>query len=73
MSSRQSEEARDSNGEPTWHPAQEWLEESDEPDIDYHPAQEGEGSGDDDRWESEASDEEMGIEVSDGESLITGE
>lgn len=68
---RESEEARDSNAGPMWHPAQEWLEEDEELDSDYHPALEDEGSGED-RSESEANNE-MGIQVSDGESPMVGE
>lgn len=32
--------ADDSREEPIWHPAQEWLEEDDELDMDYDPAHE---------------------------------
>lgn len=68
MSSRESSDGggRTSNSDPTWHQAQEWLDEDDEHDTDYHPALEG--SEDDDRWESEEDDEDMGLEVADGQS-----
>jgi WD repeat-containing protein 23 len=60
-----SEEARESaGGTPAWHPAQEWLEEDDEVDMDYHPALEG--SEDEDGWE-EMDEDEMGLGLSDGE------
>jgi WD repeat-containing protein 23 len=60
-----SEEARESaGGTPAWHPAQEWLEEDDEVDMDYHPALEG--SEDEDGWE-EMEEDEMGLGLSDGE------
>lgn len=70
-----SEEARESAGGTTaWHPAQEWLEEDDEVDMDYHPALEG--SEDEDGWEEmDAEDEDMDLGVSDGEKsgrLIDG-
>jgi WD repeat-containing protein 23 len=59
------EEARESaGGTPAWHPAQEWLEEDDEVDMDYHPALEG--SEDEDGWE-EMDEDEMGLGLSDGE------
>lgn len=61
-----SEEARESaGGTPAWHPAQEWLEEDDEVDMDYHPALEG--SEDEDGWEEMHAEDEMGLGVSDGE------
>lgn len=57
-----SEEARESaGGTPTWHPAQEWLEEDDEVDMDYHPAMDESEDG----WE-EMEGEDMGLGVSDG-------
>ncbi|OQD77248.1 hypothetical protein PENDEC_c003G07048 [Penicillium decumbens] len=56
-----SEEARESaGGTPTWHPAQEWLEEDDEVDMDYHPAMDESEDG----WE-EMEGEDMGLGVSD--------
>lgn len=78
-----SNETPGSNGEPVWHPAQEWPEEDDELDMTYHPALDGpaddHGSpadedmstgseGNEGAWEEAAAmDEEMGINVSDGE------
>lgn len=84
-----SNETPGSNGEPVWHPAQEWPEEDDELDMTYHPALDGaaddlgprsaidyddesSGSyGNEAAWaEAEAMDEEMGINVSDGEATL---
>lgn len=60
-------EAPESAGESTvWHPAQEWLEEDDEHDMDYHPAVEESDEGD--AWEEmSVEDEPFDIQVSDGE------
>ncbi|KAJ5930454.1 hypothetical protein N7466_005947 [Penicillium verhagenii] len=56
-----SEEAR---GESFRHPAQEWLEEDDELDMDYHSALEG-PEEDDEGWEDEADrdDDDMGLGI----------
>lgn len=52
--------------QPVWHSAQQWLEEDDELDMDYHPALEG--SDDDEGWDDDAEpeDDEMGLGISDG-------
>lgn len=62
-------EAPESTGGLTvWHPAQEWLEEDDEHDMDYHPAMEESDEGD--AWEEmSVEDEPFDIQVSDGEDL----
>lgn len=64
-------EARESAGESTvWHPAQEWLEEDEEHDMDYHPAVEESDEGD--AWEEmSVEDENFDIQVSDGEDHMT--
>ncbi|KAJ5885139.1 hypothetical protein N7495_009649 [Penicillium taxi] len=53
MSSHESpsDESRASNEATVWHPAQEWLEEEEELDMDYEPTQ-----GDEDEWEYEDED-----------------
>jgi hypothetical protein len=53
----------DEGGESFRHPAQEWLEEDDELDMDYHSALEGQDEEDED-WEDD--DDGMGLGIADG-------
>lgn len=71
-------EGGDSIGESgSWYPAQEWLEDDDEQDMDYHPTVEMDESDDGDAWEEmSVEDEDLDVEVTDGENhtrdILTG-
>lgn len=71
MSSPGSNEATTEQGEaPIWHPAREWLEEDedDEEDLDYTvPPTMMETE---DEWEEDDVEDEMGLGISDGETIL---
>ncbi|KAJ5623095.1 hypothetical protein N7490_011700, partial [Penicillium lividum] len=52
-----------------WHPPQEWLEEDDELDPDYHSALEGQDESEE--WEDDADEEDdMGLGIGDENPII---
>lgn len=53
-------------GESFRHPAQEWLEEDDELDMDYHSALEGQTEEDEEDEDWEDDDDGMGLGIADG-------